>query len=282
MIGKRMKDFTETLEFNPSPHPVQKETDLAIREKWALGDFVTHHISPESHNFSNAFTQEHVIGGGRVFHDLCHPILALAYKKLGLDLSQFRFWYNGNHCAEAMVIPMERFFDDMVQPNKIFSLEYYKNGKYGVRNLMRNKIMEDRMTIQRAITIANASTERKTIFEVCRDNQFDMEQLLFSAAKANRNSKTKRQYTDAQKPVTKWGEVIQPNLPLDDVFLDTVFATLMPGLNYIAQTIKPDSCCTKQDLQRRIYAIQTDAVWDAINIPARRQRYQPTIIPPSP
>ena len=76
------------------------EINRALYHDMTLGKFLECEHLP-NHNFRPKFTYEQItIGAGeipRYHHDVCHALLALAYKKMGIDTKQYHYWYTSPH-----------------------------------------------------------------------------------------------------------------------------------------------------------------------------------------
>jgi hypothetical protein len=264
-----------TIPFCETAQAVQREVNCAIRNQWTLDRFVNHHISPASHNFSTQFTEVHIVDGGRVFHDPCHPFLALAYKKLGVDTSQYRYWYNGNHQAESLVVPLEVFFNDMCRERQFFSRDYYQ---HEVRRYYRNNAFKDKGAIERAIRIADSYDHPTSLFHVCRQAHFEDGYLINHAQNAFRKGIMQPQSSSTE---TKWGENIGKLELWSDDFLDQVYDAVLPALELARENITKllesyNSVFDKETVSFALREQRMDHLWDAIN---KHPTYSPT---PSP
>lgn len=263
--------------FCQTSQAVHREVDMAIRDGWTVGKFVEWHIGPKSHDFLPDFTNKYIVGEGRVFHDPCHPILALGYKAMGVDTSQFAHWYNGNQHAESLVVPIEMFFNDMLRPQKKFSLDFYQDR---TKLMMQHLAMKDRHGTRQAIAIANASDEPVTVFDIFRRNHFD-NQCLSKEVKSLPSDQRDVAYDVFE---TKWGEKIHYVGIWPEEFLERVYKAITPILDCCRQEIEPQmefetGIGKRQAIANGLNSMRMDKMWQA----AIEQRPAPKLrVIPSP
>ena len=117
--------------FCQSARYAHAEVNRALYRDMTVEEFLAKEHLP-NHNFRAEFTHREITTGKgtpRYQHDVCHALLAIAYKKMELDTTQFQYWYNGNEYAEAMVIPMEAFFISLINPaTPLFTEDFYFRG----------------------------------------------------------------------------------------------------------------------------------------------------------
>jgi len=109
MLGLRMQVEIAKINFCQSARYTHAEINRALHKDLTIEEFLRDEHLP-NHNFRPEFTKQQLTSKNREEHDICHISLMLAYKKMGVDTTDFRFWYNGNEIAESMVIPIEMRF----------------------------------------------------------------------------------------------------------------------------------------------------------------------------
>lgn len=132
MAGKRIPNLTpfthasmgmqgtQDRPYSGSLNPIWCERELAIERDLTTGEYVQNHIG--NWNFNNHF--DHLYND-RFQHELGHVLLGLAFLKMGRNPTQFDFGYDGNNQAEALVIAMEKPFENML--DDIFSIPTFRH-----------------------------------------------------------------------------------------------------------------------------------------------------------
>jgi hypothetical protein len=225
--------------FCQSARYAHAEVNRALYHDWTMAEFVNHHIA--TRNFRPEFTHKYVTLGvvekgeaaPRYHHDVCHALLAMAYKMLGVDSTQFQFWTNGNEYAEVMAVPMENVFYYLVDFRALPLTEemYVQSVK---ARFTDQKWKKERLRQVMVCDVAHVSPHPKTAFEICREGHFEMDYI------AKLTPITPEQDDDndlfAPSPISS---TIRLPFTIDEDHVRKTYRALEPVFDYLERLLEP-------------------------------------------
>ena len=223
--------------FCQSARYAHAEVNRALVHDMTAAEWIEAHL--KSHNFRPEFTYSEItlgrgtLGVPRYHHDFCHLLLAIAYKKMGVDTTEFRYWYNGNEYAEAMAINMEGVFYSIVSPS--FGLRTEDGYVQLVTNYFSDKkFKKERRRQERVCMIADHSLYPQTAFEICRKGHFEMDYIAKQMDGINKDYDDDDLFT--QSPII---DSIRLTLEIDEEHIRQTYRTLKPVFEYLEQVLEP-------------------------------------------
>ncbi len=244
------------------------EVNRALYHDMDMEQFLTkEHL--KTHNFRPEFTHKEItIGNGkpRYQHDVCHALLAGAYKKMGIDTTQFQYWYNGNEYAEAMVIPMEAFFISLVNPaTPLFTEDFYFSMVDAYFD--NDRFRKERLRQELVVITANHSPFPKTAFEICRKGHFEIDYI---GQQLNDFPSTQNDDSDPFETPSVITSTITLPIEIDEDHIRQTYRTLKHMFDYLENLLEPTilTCYPKQEFPRmheKLKKIKMRELWEVIS-----------------
>lgn len=235
--------------YSGSLNPIWCEREYAIDHDLSAAQYVKRHI--RNWNFSQNF--DHLFDN-RFHHEFCHILLGLAFLKMGRNPTPFDFGYDGNNQAEALVIAMEKPFDNML--DDFMDGGHFTGGGFinfseddyvaRVKELY-SRVFGDTNAHQIA-ALLDAETSHKlhgltSVFEARRRLSFDDDKT--TSEEMSLYCVQNDFYGDGQSNTN--GEKVRPALPLPDDVVREIYRTVVPVIQAIIRAFEQDNAIRSLD-----------------------------------
>lgn len=259
--------------YSGSLNPIWCEREYAIEHDLTAGEYVKKHI--RNWNFSYGF--DHLYDY-RFQHEFCHVLLGLAFLKMGRNPTQFDFGYDGNYQAEALVIAMERPFNNMFGGHfREASFKKFSEDEYvdDVLKILKLDLGEANKLELRAYENAKKISKTKSLvsrFEARRHYSFDETNLdkgnlFIQFLNISQLHMVGKRHNNNEK--------IRPVRLLAPANVREIYQTIAPVIRFISKVFEEDKAIQnqteeyyrEQEIMIALKSLHVSDLWCAINNP---------------
>jgi hypothetical protein len=221
------------------------------------GQYVLGHVGAEQYNFDDGYSTYRT----SFHHEFTHTILGFSNLKRGYNPLPFEYGYDGNGIAEALVIPIQTFFDEPNYYNQKTKENYVSEAMKIMANEKGNMLDSTLSSVE----ACNASETLTSLFEERRKTNFQ---------RPNQGHLSIRCITFRPVKRTKWKEKVYRGQPLARHIAEQFHDDFQPVYELCKRNYErlmtdkefafPDHFTTRRDYLK---TIPTQLMWDAMNDP---------------